>query len=101
MIPTPPDRLSSRMKDVSLSRRQCLQLSALAGCSVLLGGRIPAAEEPLQALASTLAAELTNHLLVCWAASVITFGDLQPTGLISPRLIPTAIASVRPIASNF
>ena len=34
------------MKDVFLSRRRCLQVSALAGCSMLLGGRVSAAEEP-------------------------------------------------------
>ncbi len=37
------------MKDVFLSRRRCLQVSALAGCSILLGGRVSAAEEPLPA----------------------------------------------------
>src|ERR1700730_19253197 len=37
------------MKDVFLSRRRCLQVSALAGCSMLLGGRVSAAEEPLKA----------------------------------------------------
>jgi hypothetical protein len=34
------------MKDVFLSRRRCLQVSALAGCSMLLVGRVSAAEEP-------------------------------------------------------
>jgi hypothetical protein len=33
------------MKDVFFSRRRCLQVSALAGCSMLLGGRVSAAEE--------------------------------------------------------
>jgi hypothetical protein len=37
------------MKDLFLSRRRCLQVSALAGCSMLLGGRVAAAEEPLPA----------------------------------------------------
>jgi intracellular sulfur oxidation DsrE/DsrF family protein len=37
------------MKDVFFSRRRCLQMSALAGCSMLLGGRVSAAEEPLPA----------------------------------------------------
>ena len=37
------------MKDVFLSRRRCLQVSALAGCSILLGGRVSATEEPLPA----------------------------------------------------
>jgi ABC-type molybdate transport system substrate-binding protein len=37
------------MKEVFLSRRRCLQVSALAGCSMLLGGRVLAAEEPLPA----------------------------------------------------
>jgi intracellular sulfur oxidation DsrE/DsrF family protein len=36
------------MKDVFLSRRRCLQVSALAGCSILLGRRV-SAEEPLSA----------------------------------------------------
>jgi hypothetical protein len=36
------------MKDVFLSRRRCLQVSALAGCSILLGRRV-SAEEPLPA----------------------------------------------------
>jgi len=34
------------MKDVFLSRRRCLQVSALAGCLMLLGGRVSVAEEP-------------------------------------------------------
>ena len=37
------------MKDVPLARRRCLQVSALAGCSMLLGCRVLAAEEPLSA----------------------------------------------------
>jgi hypothetical protein len=37
------------MKELFLSRRRCLQVSALAGCSMLLGGRVSAAEEPLPA----------------------------------------------------
>jgi hypothetical protein len=37
------------MKDVFLSRRRCLQVSALAGCSMLLGGRVSAAEGPTAA----------------------------------------------------
>jgi intracellular sulfur oxidation DsrE/DsrF family protein len=37
------------MKDVFLSRRRCLQVSALAGCSMLLGGRLSAAEGPIAA----------------------------------------------------
>jgi hypothetical protein len=37
------------MKDAFLSRRRCLQVSALAGCSILLGRRVSAAEEPLPA----------------------------------------------------
>src|SRR5260370_16762435 len=37
------------MKDAFFSRRRCLQVSALAGCSMLLGGRVSAAEEPLPA----------------------------------------------------
>jgi hypothetical protein len=37
------------MKDVFLSRRRCLQVSALAGCSMLLGGGVSAAEEPVSA----------------------------------------------------
>src|ERR1700676_42055 len=37
------------MKDVLLSRRRCLQVSALAGCSILLGRRVSEAEEPLPA----------------------------------------------------
>ena len=36
------------MRDVFLSRRRCLQVSALAGCSMLLGSRA-SAEEPLPA----------------------------------------------------
>jgi hypothetical protein len=35
------------MKGVSFSRRDCLWVSALAGCSMLLGGRVSAAQEPL------------------------------------------------------
>jgi hypothetical protein len=34
------------MKDMSFSRRRCLQLSALTGCSMLLGGQVFAKEEP-------------------------------------------------------
>jgi hypothetical protein len=34
------------MKDGFFSRRRCLQVSALAGCSMLLGGRVSATEEP-------------------------------------------------------
>ena len=37
------------MKDSSLSRRRCLQLSALAGCSLILTGRGLIAQEPLPA----------------------------------------------------
>jgi hypothetical protein len=37
------------MKDVFLSRRRCLQVSALAGCSMLIGGRVSAAEGSLSA----------------------------------------------------
>jgi intracellular sulfur oxidation DsrE/DsrF family protein len=37
------------MKDMFLSRRRCLQVSALAGCSMLLGGRVSAAEKPVSA----------------------------------------------------
>jgi hypothetical protein len=37
------------MEDVFLSRRRCLQVSALAGCSMLLGDRGSAAEEPVSA----------------------------------------------------
>jgi hypothetical protein len=37
------------MKDAFLSRRRCLQVSALAGCSILLGRRVSAAEELLPA----------------------------------------------------
>ena len=37
------------LKDVLLSRRRCLQVSALASCSMLLGCRVLAAEEPLSA----------------------------------------------------
>jgi len=37
------------MKDVFLSRRRCLQVSALVGCSMLLGGRVSAAKEPVSA----------------------------------------------------
>jgi intracellular sulfur oxidation DsrE/DsrF family protein len=37
------------MKDVFLSRRRCLQVSALAGCSMLLVGRVSAAEGALPA----------------------------------------------------
>src|ERR1700675_4769955 len=37
------------MKDSSLSRRRCLQLSALAGCSLILTGRGLKAQEPLPA----------------------------------------------------
>jgi hypothetical protein len=37
------------MKDPSLSRRRCLQLSALAGCSLILTGRGLKAQEPLPA----------------------------------------------------
>jgi uncharacterized protein len=35
------------MKQLSLSRRRCLQLSALAGCSLILTGRSLRAQEPL------------------------------------------------------
>src|SRR5260370_542521 len=38
-----------QMKDLLLSRRRCLQVSALAGCSMLLGRRVVAAEAPLSA----------------------------------------------------
>jgi predicted DNA-binding protein with PD1-like motif len=37
------------MKDPYLSRRRCLQISALAGCSLLLTGRGLEAQEPLPA----------------------------------------------------
>src|ERR1700745_392146 len=37
------------LKDSFLSRRRCLQVSALAGCSMLLGGRVSATEKPLPA----------------------------------------------------
>ena len=37
------------MKDTLVSRRRCLQVSTLAGCSLLLGGRGLAAPEPLPA----------------------------------------------------
>jgi hypothetical protein len=37
------------MKDMFLSRRRCLQVSALAGCSILLGRRVSAAEGPTAA----------------------------------------------------
>src|ERR1700730_4959467 len=37
------------MKDPYLSRRRCLQLSALAGCSLILTGRGLIAQEPLPA----------------------------------------------------
>src|ERR1700747_2844307 len=37
------------MRDPFFSRRRCLQVSALAGCSLLLGGRVSAAQEPLPA----------------------------------------------------
>ena len=33
------------MKEFFLSRRDCLRVSALASCSMLLGGRVPAAQE--------------------------------------------------------
>ena len=36
-------------KDILVSRRRCLQVSALAGCSLLLGGRGFAAQDPLPA----------------------------------------------------
>jgi uncharacterized protein len=36
-------------KDTLVSRRRCLQVSALAGCSLLLGGRGLAAQDPLPA----------------------------------------------------
>ena len=48
------------MKDMFLSRRRYLQVSALAGCAILLGRRVSAAEEPL------------------------TAGDIRP-GLIAPQ----------------
>jgi intracellular sulfur oxidation DsrE/DsrF family protein len=37
------------MRDFFLSRRRCLQVSALAGCSMLLGRQVSAAEEPSSA----------------------------------------------------
>src|SRR5260370_42486465 len=37
------------MKDMFLSRRRCLQMSALVGGSMLLGGRVLAAEGPIAA----------------------------------------------------
>jgi hypothetical protein len=37
------------MEDVFLTRRRCLQVSALAGCSMLLGSRVSAAEDPVSA----------------------------------------------------
>jgi hypothetical protein len=37
------------MENTFLSRRRCLQVSGLAGCWMLLGGRVAATEEPLPA----------------------------------------------------
>src|SRR5260221_10486721 len=38
-----------QMKDLLMSRRRCLQVSALAGCSMLLGRRVVAAVAPVSA----------------------------------------------------
>jgi hypothetical protein len=45
IIQTSTDRFFSGMKDMFLSRRRYLQVSALAGCSMLLGGQAFAKEE--------------------------------------------------------
>jgi hypothetical protein len=54
-----------QMKDLLLSRRRCLQVSALAGCSMLLGRRVVAAEAPVSADHSqpaTIAPQATGEL---------------------------------------
>src|SRR5258707_13305840 len=42
-------RFFIQMKDLVLSRRRCPQVSALTGCSMLLGRRVVAAKEPASA----------------------------------------------------
>src|SRR5260370_38158663 len=54
-----------QMKDLLMSRRRCLQVSALAGCSMLLGRRVVAAEEPVTAdhrPSGTIAPPVTGEL---------------------------------------
>jgi intracellular sulfur oxidation DsrE/DsrF family protein len=63
------------MKDVFLSRRRCLQVSALAGCSILLGRRVSAAEELLPA----------DH---------IRFGLIAPQGAEKLRSLMEQLAKV-------
>jgi len=55
----------AQMKRLVLSRRRCLQVSALAGCSMLLGRRVIAAEEPVSAdhsRSATIAPQVTGEL---------------------------------------
>jgi hypothetical protein len=55
----------AQMKDLLLSRRRCLQVSALAGCSMFLGRRVLAAEKPASADHSppaTIAPQVTGEL---------------------------------------
>src|SRR5258708_29050778 len=55
----------AQMKGLILSRRRCLQVSALAGCSMLLGRRVVAAEAPVSAHHSqpaTIAPQATGEL---------------------------------------
>src|SRR5260370_35206074 len=54
-----------QMKDLLMSRRRCLQVSAFAGCSMLLGRRVGAAEEPVTAdhsQSGTIAPQVTGEL---------------------------------------
>jgi hypothetical protein len=54
-----------QIKDLVLSQRRCLQVSAFAGCSMLLGRRLVAAEEPASADHSqpaTIAPRVTGEL---------------------------------------
>src|SRR5260221_4134125 len=58
-------RFFIQMKDLVLSRRRCPQVSALAGCSMLLGRRVVAAKEPVSADHSqpaTIAPQATGEL---------------------------------------
>jgi hypothetical protein len=46
IIPASTGGVPSGMKDMVFSRRRCLQISALAGCSMLVGGQLFATEQP-------------------------------------------------------
>jgi len=55
----------TQIKDLFVSRRRCLQVSALAGCSMFLGRRVLAAEEPVSAdhiRSATIAPQVTGEL---------------------------------------